>query len=208
MQDHWKNMWDARYRQAEFAYGVNPNEYFKEHLLHLKPGKILLGAEGEGRNAVYAAKLGWKVSAFDISIEGKNKALQLAKQQNVHIDYRVGSLPDLGFETAQFDAIGLIYAHFPPHLWDAYFPILNKALKQGGRVIFEAFGKGHLPYREKNNQVGGPGAIEMLFAIEDVQQHFPNYQVLELLEQEVELSEGLGHKGVGSVTRFLGVKKE
>ncbi|MBV6647771.1 MAG: class I SAM-dependent methyltransferase [Cyclobacteriaceae bacterium] len=208
MQDQWLNMWNERYKQREFAYGVAPNEYLKEQLQNLTPGKILLGAEGEGRNAVYAAKLGWEVSAFDISKEGKNKTLELAQENQVDIDYRVGSFPELGFKASHFDAIALVYAHFPPSLRASYFELLDRCLKNKGHVIFEAFGKNHLPYREKNNKVGGPPDFDSLYSIEDLKQFFPDYQLIELKEQEVELSEGLYHNGVGSVTRFHGVKQQ
>lgn len=52
-----KEMWDKRYGNTEYAYGEEPNAFFKKTLdkLDLK-GSILLPAEGEGRNAVYAAK--------------------------------------------------------------------------------------------------------------------------------------------------------
>ena len=90
--------WEDRFQKEEYAYGIEPNKFLAQQLNHFKPGKILFGAEGEGRNAVYAAKEGWNVSAFDISTEGKNKALKLAKSNQVHIDYRVGHLPDLKFK--------------------------------------------------------------------------------------------------------------
>src|SRR3954471_19317438 len=113
MNDTWTDRWNERYRKNEFAYGEAPNNYLKEQLEKLNVGAILFPAEGEGRNAVYAARLGWKVSAFDISIEGKNKALRLAQANNVIIDYQVGDLQTLNYKPAQFDAIALIYAHFP-----------------------------------------------------------------------------------------------
>ena len=72
-----KEFWNERYRQNEFAYGEEPNEFLKEQLAKLQPGSILFPAEGEGRNAVYAAQSGWQVSAFDISEEGKKKAERL-----------------------------------------------------------------------------------------------------------------------------------
>lgn len=68
-------MWDQRYAQSEYVYRTNPNEFFKKELANLTPGKILLPAEGEGRNAAYAAEKGWTVSAFDQSEEGRKKAL-------------------------------------------------------------------------------------------------------------------------------------
>ena len=47
----------------------------------MSPGKILFVCEGEGRNAVYAAQKNWDVTAFDLSEEGKNKALNLAQKK-------------------------------------------------------------------------------------------------------------------------------
>ena len=84
-----KQMWDNRYRASEYAYGTEPNTFYKQTLdeYDLK-GKILLAAEGEGRNAIYAAEKGLEVVAFDISEEGKKKALQLAKKKNVNIRMR------------------------------------------------------------------------------------------------------------------------
>lgn len=78
--NNWTQRWDDRYKSEEFAYGEEPNNYLKEQLEKLNPSTILFPAEGEGRNAVFAAKLGWKVSAFDISEEGKTKPLNLLKQ--------------------------------------------------------------------------------------------------------------------------------
>jgi hypothetical protein len=75
MTDVWTNRWNERYANEEFAYGEEPNNYLKEQLTKLDAGKILFPAEGEGRNAVFAAKEGWTVSAFDISNEGLRKAL-------------------------------------------------------------------------------------------------------------------------------------
>jgi hypothetical protein len=69
MNDTWTDRWNERYSKNEFAYGEAPNNYLKEQLEKLSAGAILFPAEGEGRNAVFAATLGWKVSAFDISIE-------------------------------------------------------------------------------------------------------------------------------------------
>lgn len=154
MEDIWLKRWNDRYKETEFAYGTEPNKFLKEQIKNLKAGKILFGAEGEGRNAVYAAKNGWNVHAFDISIEGKNKALQLAEKNNVSIDYQVGQLPNLDFKNEEFDAIALIYAHFPPDIKSEYHKILDKKLKKGGIVLFEAFGKNHLDYRNRNPKIG------------------------------------------------------
>lgn len=99
MNETWTERWNDRYSKEEFAYGEAPNNYLKEQIEKLSAVKILFPAEGEGRNAVFAARLGWTVSAFDISDEGKNKAIRFAEANNVTIDYQVGELESLNYQS-------------------------------------------------------------------------------------------------------------
>lgn len=206
LNEIWTSRWNERYSDEAFAYGEEPNQYLKEELEKLPAGRILFPAEGEGRNAVFAAQLGWDVTAFDISQEGKNKANVLAEKRSVNIDYQVGPLEQLNFETAQFDAIALIYAHFPAKIKSAYHQKLDTLLKKGGTIIFESFSKKHLAYVLADEKVGGPKDIDSLFSIDEIKADFPNYTIIELVEKDIELSEGLYHNGTGSVIRFVGVK--
>ncbi|MDO4769471.1 MAG: class I SAM-dependent methyltransferase [Brachymonas sp.] len=205
-EQSWLDKWNSNFQRPEYVYGTQPNAFFKQELDKLSPGRILLGAEGEGRNAVHAARQGWDVCAFDISEAGKNKALRLAADAGVDIDYQVGELPDLTFEPASFDALALIYAHFPPHLRSGYNQHLARLLRPGGMVIFEAFSKNHLAYRQQDSRVGGPADIDALFSKEELLRDFKGFDMLVLQEQEVTLNEGLFHNGVGSVIRMVGRK--
>ena len=207
MTDEWIERWNERYSKEQFAYGEQPNSFLKEQLEKLKAGTILFPAEGEGRNAVFAAKLGWNVTAFDISVEGKNKALRLAASNNVKIDYQVGELKTLDFSNAPFDAIALIYAHFPAAIKSFYHTSLDNYLRRRGVIIFVAFSKTHLRNIARNEKVGGPKDIQMLFSIEEIRADFPNYDIIQLEEKEIELTEGEFHNGLGSVIRFVGRKK-
>ena len=207
MKNAWTEKWDQRYAEEEFAYGEQPNNFLQQQLSLLKPGKILFPAEGEGRNAVFAAGLGWAVSAFDISIEGQKKALKLAEKKQVAIDYRVGELQELNYTAGQFDVIALIYAHFPANIKSLVHQTLDKYLNTGGLIIFEAFSKSHLNYLAKDEKMGGPRDIESLFSLEEIKRDFNNYEILELLETEIYLNEGPYHSGQGSVIRFVGRKK-
>lgn len=207
MSNSWTDRWNERYSKESFAYGEEPNAYLKEQLEKLKPGTILFPAEGEGRNAVFAARIGWNVSAFDISIEGKKKAFLLAEKNDVKIDYQVGELQTLNYNSEQFDALALIYAHFPAAIKSALHKELSTYVRKGGLVIFEAFSKKHLEYLAKDDRVGGPKEIDMLFSIEEIQSDFSDYEIIELEEKEIELNEGQFHKGTGSVIRFVGRKK-
>lgn len=201
-----KDFWNERYSDSEFVYGEDANNFLKGQLEKLLPGNILFPADGEGRNSVFAATKDWKVSAFDISEAGKKKALQLADKNNVEIDYQVGEISDLDYKTEQFDAISLIYAHFPGNIKSSCHKEIEKHLRKGGVIIFEAFSKKHLDYNSKNPEVGGPKDLDTLFSIEEIKADFSNYEIIELSETEVELNEGKYHIGLGSVIRFVGRK--
>lgn len=200
--------WNERYQHEEYVYGKDPNEYLKAKLKGLTPGRILFPAEGEGRNAVYAAQQGWQVSAFDQSAEGRKKALKLAEAEGVEIDYKVSDLRNISFEDAEFDAIALIYAHFPQPQRQEFFSSIHKILKEGGKVIFEGFASKHPQYQERNPAVGGPKEPKMLFSEEEIKDAFKELHFVEFFEGEIELSEGNYHKGKGWVLRFVAEKRK
>lgn len=199
--------WNERYSQEEYAFGTDPNEYIKEQLPLLVPGKILFPADGEGRNGVYAAKLGWEVFCFDLSIEGKKKAVQLADKNRVKIDYQVGDLHSVNFQENQFDAVALIYAHFSKEDRELYYAAFDRFLKNEGYFIIEVFSKKHIDYVTANEKVGGPREPDLLLSEEEIKKLLPNYEIIALEETEVDLKEGLYHIGKGSVIRFVGKKK-
>lgn len=211
MNNNWnkeyKNMLDERYKQEAYAYGKEPNAFFKDSLKKFEPGSILMPADGEGRNGVYAATLGWSVTSFDLSAEGKTKALSLAKEYNVGITYLVGDFELISFDKEKFDAVGLIYAHIDAAKKRLFHQKLNDLLKPGGIILLEAFSKSHLNYNEINSKVGGPSDIDMLYSKEEILSDFVNYDILLLEEIEITLNEGIYHKGIGSVIRFVGIKK-
>jgi 2-polyprenyl-3-methyl-5-hydroxy-6-metoxy-1,4-benzoquinol methylase len=201
-----KEFWNKRYSSEQYAYGELPNEYFRETISGLDPGKILLPAEGEGRNAVFAASIGWDVSAFDISEAGKEKAEQLAEKHGVGINYLMGDVESLAFEAESFDAIGLVFAHFPGMIRQKIHHRLSTYLKHGGHLIMEAFSKKHLAYNMINEKAGGPKDEDMLYTVEDIRSDFPGYHILELIETDTSLHEGEYHQGKASVIRFFGKK--
>lgn len=204
MNDFWNN----RYADAEFAYGTAPNQFLAEQLANYQlTGRALFAAEGEGRNAVYAAKSGLRVDAFDLSTEGKQKADRLAAVHNLQINYQTGEFTELNYEPATYDVLALIYAHFPADRKQEMNRQLAEFVKPGGLVIFEAFGSRHLAYRSANPAVGGPGAQEMLFSVAEIEETFADFEPLYLAEETVNLNEGKYHRGEGSVVRFVGRRR-
>ena len=195
------NFWNERYKTIDYAYGIEPNSFLKNQLMNMIPGKILFPAEGEGRNAVYAATKGWQVTAFDQSIEGKRKADLLALQKGVKIEYKIDNFEFVEFPLESFDCVALVFAHINPVKRKEYHKKLISFLKPGGKLILEGFSKNQI-----NNNSGGPRDIDMLFSGKEMENDFGSLSKLDISEEEVILDEGTFHQGLASVIRVTGIK--
>ncbi len=192
--------WDKRYADTAYTYGTKPNLYFQQQLDELpKPGRLLLLAEGEGRNAVYAAEKGWQVTAVDFSEKGREKALALAAEKGVGFDYQIANIREFDLiGNGPWDVIGLIYAHFPPELREAIHYKCTRALNPGGHIILEAFNR-----KQIHRLSGGPKDLDMLYSKILLEDDFENLEILEATESTTFLAEGEGHAGLAEVVRFL-----
>ena len=86
--------WDRRYADSEFLWSAEPNRFVVQELSGLPPGKGLDLACGEGRNAVWLAERGWRVTAVDFSPVGLAKARRLADEREVSVDWLLADLLD------------------------------------------------------------------------------------------------------------------
>jgi len=197
-----KEFWNQRYSEIEYAYGQKPNDFLKENYTKIPKGKVLFPADGEGRNSVFLAQLGYEVAAFDSSEEGKIKAQKLAIKNNTVIDYQVGTVETLLYDKNSFEGLVLIFAHVPYTLRKEFHAKLATLLKPNGVIIFEAFSKKQLGFNS-----GGPKQLEMLFSEEDIRNEFPTIDFKLITTTIVDLDEGPYHQGKGSVFRFIGTKK-
>ncbi len=179
-----------------------PTFFFRESIAGLVPGKILFPAEGEGRNAVYAAKQGWEVTAFDSSVNAKNKALNFAQTSRVRLHYDVVDAFDTDYPDAYFDCLVFVFVHLPESLRRKFHQRMLQSLKPGGTVIFEGFAK-----KQIELDTGGPRNVDMLFSADDIIGDFQGQiHPLVVEEKEIELNEGRFHLGKAHVIRFRGTK--
>jgi 2-polyprenyl-3-methyl-5-hydroxy-6-metoxy-1,4-benzoquinol methylase len=193
--------WNERFSTEEYIYGKNPNKFFKEKIDKLKPGRLLLLGEGEGRNSVYAAIKGWEIDAVDFSQTAKEKALKLAKKNNANINYTISNLADFIPRENFYDVIGLIFTHLKPNSRKVVHKRIVKSLKKTGLIILEAFEKEQLGKRS-----GGPQSEEMLYSKEELQNDFKDLSIHLLKKEIVLLDEGDKHIGDASVIKFVGEK--
>lgn len=196
------NPWDDRYSRSEFFYGSEPNDFLVEQSGTIPVGgSVLCLAEGEGRNAVYLAQQGLKVTGVDGSAVGLAKAQQLAAERGVQIQTVVSDLADYDMGVACWDAIVSIWCHLPQPLRTTVHQRVVQALRPGGVFILEAYNPDQLTYK-----TGGPPTVELLMTVSDLRHELAGLEFQIAQEVVRDVHEGAGHDGPSAVTQILGVK--
>ncbi|MBE0587370.1 MAG: class I SAM-dependent methyltransferase [Hydrogenophaga sp.] len=195
------NFWDQNFSVAGFKYGTAPNAFLVAQAHRLKPGSdVLVPGDGEGRNGVWLAQQGHRVTAMDGSIVGLQKAQALAVERGVPIQTEIGDLADWAPAPASFDAVVLTFVHLPPAIREGAHQRLAAGLRPRGLLILESFHPQQLQHSS-----GGPKDAAMLYTPEVLRQDFAG-----LLDEvmawhgEATLDEGPGHQGLAHVTRWIG----
>jgi hypothetical protein len=202
MSDFKANFWDERYSVDEYIYGTEPNQFFKEEINKISPpGLLFLPGEGEGRNAVYAARLGWKVDAFDQSEVAKLKARKFAKESGVSINYQTIDLRNLYLNTNNYNCAAIIFLHLPVDFRSDFHKKIVESIKPNGKIILELFSKNQF-----GKSSGGPQDLSMLYSLEEIENDFKELQAIILQEENIILNEGKKHSGEASVIRYVGEK--
>jgi SAM-dependent methyltransferase len=197
-----KEMWDKRYAEEKFLYGTDPNHFFQQEITKLKAARVLLPGDGEGRNAAFAAKNGWQVSAFDYSKEAVKNAEAFLHSQELHANLYQASILDHHLDFEPFDALGLFYLHLPSTDRKKAHKFMADAVKKDGYIIMEVFSNAQL-----GRKSGGPQNEDMLYTIDEIRNDFTDFEFQQLEELEVGLNEGPLHQGKAMVIRFVGKKK-
>ncbi len=194
-------MWNERYQSNEFAYGTEPNSFLAQNA-HLLIGPVLSLAEGEGRNAVFLASLGFDVLGVDGSAVGLAKAQQLAASRGLAIRTEVADLATFVPPESSFGSVISISAHLPSLIRKRLHRLVERCLKPGGIMLLEAYTPAQLA-----RNTGGPKDPDMLMTRAELQQEFPNCEPILSQEIEREVVEGKFHTGLASVVQFIARKK-
>ncbi len=191
------NPWDERYGAETFMYGTEPNDFLREQVALLpKSGEVLCLAEGEGRNAVFLAQHGLRVTGVDGSAVGLAKAHKLAAARGVTIETQVADLSDWDLGEARWDVIVSIWAHLPAPLRASLHPRIARALRPGGLLVLEHYHPKQLAYK-----TGGPPDPTMMLTLDELSKSFPGWIPEHTFEGERDVQEGAGHSGRSFVTQ-------
>ena len=170
-----KTQWDQRYSRPTFIFGKSPAQFLSENYQYIPyEGSVLDMGMGEGRNAVFLAQKGYKVTGVDLSSVAVKKSYLLAQEFGVKIKGVVASLKDYKINPGTFDAIICFY-------WvDRGMVEKIKAwLKPGGVLIYEAY-----TLREKQRDPGkrSDPLDDNYLREEELLKFFPGMRVLKYQE--------------------------
>lgn len=194
-------MWDEVYAVDDYVYGTEPNDYLRAMTGMLARDEVLCLAEGEGRNAVYLAGLGFDVTAVDSSTVGLAKAEALARERGVAIETVNADLDDYQIEPGVWQGIVSIFCHLPPVVRAALHEQCLRGLAPGGVFVLEGFTPNQLELG-----TGGPKSRELLMELEIIRQELPGLRFEIAREVEREVLEGRHHTGKAAVVQIFAVK--
>lgn len=195
--------WNQRYAKPGYAYGTEPNGFLVSVADRIPTGRVLCLGEGEGRNAVHLAGLGYDVTAVDISDVGLEKARRLANERNVTISTLVADLTIYHIEPATWDGIVSIFCHLPKPLRQWLHAAVISGLKPGGVFVLEAYAP-----RQMNFSSGGPPVPELLVSLDELLQELGNLDLVVARQTERDIHEGRCHSGRSAVVQIVGVRRE
>jgi SAM-dependent methyltransferase len=155
--------WNARYAQKELLWTAEPNRLFAAEVASLEPGRALDVACGEGRNAVWLAERGWRVTGVDFANVALAKAAELAAARGVAVEWLLGDVLELSPEPRSFDLVVVLYLQLPADELEVALRRAADAVAPGGTLIVLGHDTTNL-----TDGYGGPKDVSVLFTPEQV----------------------------------------
>ena len=189
-------LWDRRYAQSGYLFGVEPNAFLARQVGRLQPGwRALAVADGEGRNGVWLAQQGLSVVSVDSSAVAQAKARSLAQARGVEMDFEQVDLSAWAWPRAEFDLVVALFIQFaPPALRTQLFADMAHALKPGGLLLLQGYRPEQIAYA-----TGGPSVAENLYTEPLLRDAFAGLEILDLQSHDTAIHEGVGHDGLSAL---------
>ena len=192
--------WNKRFSIEDYLFGADPAQALVklEHYL-IPQGDTLVIADGEGRNSVYLASKGFKVTATDASTVANIKAKALAASQNVEVNYQVEDFFDIDWSAKQYDNIvGIFFQFISPDKIKQVLMNLRSATNKGGTLLIHGYTPQQIEWA-----TGGPKDVSLMYTKELFEDVFEPEEIRVNKEYQMQLSEGSGHKGQSALIDFV-----
>lgn len=128
--------WNKRYANKEFVWTVDPNRFLVAELAGLPPGRALDLGCGEGRNAVWLAEQGWRVTAVDFSDIGLDKGRQLASARHATVTWVLADVTSYRPHRGTYDLVLICYLQLPARERSRVLKHAQEALALHGTLLY------------------------------------------------------------------------
>lgn len=155
--------WNRLYEEKDLVWSAEPNRFLVEEVADLTPGRALDLGAGEGRNAIWLAELGWRVTAIDFARAGVEKARRIAASRGVEVSFVHADLLEYRPDPAAYDLVILLYLHLS---WPEMTTVLGRAreaLAPGGTLLLIGHDRSNLEHGH-----GGPQSPEVLYTADQI----------------------------------------
>ena len=127
--------WNRRYSAADLLWTAAPSRILVGEVEQLRPGRALDVGCGEGRNAVWLAEKGWRVTGVDFSEVAIDKARRLAEARGVNVEWVLADLRSYQGEQDAYDLVVVLYLHLPDQERRSVHAACATALRPGGTLV-------------------------------------------------------------------------
>jgi SAM-dependent methyltransferase len=135
-----RDFWNGKYSDPKFDFNHRPSRLLVEAIAGRHPGDAIDLGMGEGRNAIYLAQQGWRVTGVDLADVAVAQAKKRAAELGLKLNTAVEDLDRYDIGRGRWDLIVLFYMHAWYH--GGKPPVagrLREALKPGGLLVIEGF---------------------------------------------------------------------
>ncbi len=135
--------YENRYDTEEYYWGFVPNELCYDIMKlkpPIKPYRVLEIGCGEGRDAVFLAKNGYSVTAYDPAETGLAKARALAEQNGVKVNFIKGDVASYRLQE-NYDIIfsSGVLQYIPAEIRDEFFENIKSYVNDDGIIAANVF---------------------------------------------------------------------
>ena len=192
-----RQAWDERYRGEELLWRAEPNQFVVAEVERLRPGTALDLGCGEGRNAVWLATRGWRVTGVDFSAVGLAKARALAERSRAEVDWVEADLLDYEPPIGTIDLVLVAYLHLPADERRIVLGRAAAALADGGVLLVIGHDVSNLTMGH-----GGPKDASILFTPDDIRADLDGLRIerAERVQRLVHDAEG-EHEAIDALVR-------
>jgi SAM-dependent methyltransferase len=195
--------WETRFDVDHYLFGTEPNAFLARNAWRFdQGGRVLSVADGEGRNGVWLARQGHRVTSQDFSPRGQEKARALATAQGVTLDFELSDICAREWAEAAFDGVvGIFFQFLTPAERAVVFARIARTVRPGGWVLIEGYGP-----KQLDHGTGGPKVLDQLYTPDLLHDAFADFAKVDVTAYDAEVGEGPGHSGMSALVDMVARK--